>query len=464
MEERFCIRLREARRYRRLMRTRFPFRFGKASVTEAPIVYVRLYLESEDGKIVEGVSASGICPLWFDKRPGRAVVDKEADLLRSLSEAIEAYSAGGFGSAWDLHHATAAAVSRRLTDQGMTALAAGFGPAIVDAGICDSVCRFLRQPFSAALRHGLGLPARDAALLPEKPLELVHLRHTIGLADALCADDLKNPLRDGLPETLEEVIETYRPVFFKIKISGDPTETIPRLHRIAEIFDARLADYAVTLDGNEQFSDMVTFRLFLEQLRSERGMSAFVSRILWIEQPVMREWALDPTSASDLAAVARFKPVIIDESDDEPTALNRALALGYSGVSSKLCKGVFRSIAHYLRLRQARAEGQRGLIISSEDLTTVPVHPLQQDLCLAAALGLTHSERNGHHYIRSFEFMTAAERENALSRYSSLYEADGNGTARVRIVNGGFNLADVNSALSFGADSFPEWSALQPLE
>ena len=35
------VRLRGIRLYRRLARTRFPFRFGKASMTEMPLVYVR---------------------------------------------------------------------------------------------------------------------------------------------------------------------------------------------------------------------------------------------------------------------------------------------------------------------------------------------------------------------------------------------------------------------------------------
>ena len=121
------IRLREARVYRRLMRMRFPFRFGNATITEAPVVYARVFLQSESGAMHEGVGASGSSPLWFDKRAGRSIEEKEGDLLRALAKAIDAYANSGFGTAWELHCAAAETVRKELVAQGMTPLAAGFG-------------------------------------------------------------------------------------------------------------------------------------------------------------------------------------------------------------------------------------------------------------------------------------------------------------------------------------------------
>ncbi len=461
------IRLRapEAKLYRRTMRTRFPFRFGKANMTEMQIFYLRVPLESESGASFPGVSASGIPPLWFDKRPGKTPRDNETDLRRSLSEAVEAYEDAGPGSAWDLHRAVTEPLRRRLAAEDMAPLAAGFGAALVEAAVVDGLCRLRGQSFSTALRGGaLGLSPVDSAQLPEKPLSHIKLRHTVGLADALSAPDVRDPLHDGLPETLEEVVRTHRPAFFKIKISGDAAESLPRLRRIAEILDREAGNYSSTLDGNEQFPDMDAFAAFLDRLWNETAMKGFLKRILWIEQPVARDSALEPRSAPALAKVSAFKPVIIDESDDEGDALERALALGYAGVSSKLCKGLFRSVSHFLRLRRAAQSGGNYLILSSEDLTTVPVHPLQQDLALAAALGITHSERNGHHYIRGFAFLSPAERQDALAHYPSLYEPDAQAGAKVRVENGGFRLDEVNAAPGFGSSSWPDWSALESIE
>jgi hypothetical protein len=49
------------------------------------------------------------------------------------------------------------------------------------------------------------------------------------------------------------------------------------------------------------------------------------------------------------------------------------------------------------------AEGaSRRYFLSGEDLTTQAGLALQQDLALAATLGITHIERNGHHYVDGF--------------------------------------------------------------
>ena len=94
--------------------------------------------------------------------------------------------------------------------------------------------------------------------------------------------------------------------------------------------------------------------------------------------------------------------MLIDESDAELDSFTRAVALGYRGVSTKNCKGIVKSFLNRSlveRENRGRALGQR-LFMSAEDLTNVPVVPLQQDLATVRALGITHVERNGHHYVR----------------------------------------------------------------
>jgi hypothetical protein len=43
-------------------------------------------------------------------------------------------------------------------------------------------------------------------------------------------------------------------------------------------------------------------------------------------------------------------PVILDESDDHAEVLERGLALGYRGISSKACKGIYRSLHSAARI------------------------------------------------------------------------------------------------------------------
>ena len=67
--------------------------------------------------------------------------------------------------------------------------------------------------------------------------------------------------------------------------------------------------------------------------------------ILFIEQPIARKQALDV----DVRAAGLGKPVIIDESDGELDTFVRARERGYTGVSTKTCKGLYKSLLNAAR-------------------------------------------------------------------------------------------------------------------
>src|SRR5262249_14245803 len=154
----------------------------------------------------------------------------------------------------------------------------------------------------------------------------------------------------------------------------------------------------VTLDGNEQFHDMGVVATLTHKIADRHWLHRIWERTAWIEQPVGRDESLSKEVSGALKRIS--KPVIIDESDGRDDAVDRALELGYKGISAKNCKGVFRTLHSFRRSLES------GAILSSEDLMNIPVVPLHQDLCVAAALNLPHSERNGHHYIRAFEYFS----------------------------------------------------------
>jgi len=108
------------------------------------------------------------------------------------------------------------------------------------------------------------------------------------------------------------------------------------------------------------------------------------------------------------------------------------------------------------------AAGKISPILSSEDLTNAPIFPLHQDLCVAAALGIRHSERNGHHYIIGFDFLSAREREDALREYPSLYRVREHGSPVVRIEDGFLSMKEINRS-GFGTASEPDWEHLEPV-
>ena len=125
--------------------------------------------------------------------------------------------------------------------------------------------------------------------------------------------------------------------------------------------------------------------------------------------------------------LARLRPVIIDESDGELSSFPTALRLGYAGVSSKNCKGFYKSI-----LNASRVAGLGpGHFMSAEDLTTLPGVSLQQDLALVSLLGMTHVERNAHHFVDGMSFASEAEQKAFVSAHRALYERKDGHPARL---------------------------------
>jgi hypothetical protein len=457
------FRVREASIFSRQIKTRMPFRFGRSTMTQMPILHLRLTVEANDGKILIGTSASGIPPLWFDKADGKTHADNIQDLSLSLRLALENYMQLDQAPVWFLHNIAEPPTRLSAAAKGLSDLTAGFGVALIDSALIDAACRHLGITFHAALKaNALGYGADFAAMVPDKPLDRIALRHTIGLLDPITDADIKEPVGDGLPESLEQVVRHYKAKFFKLKISKDAAASQERLRQIASVLDSQAGDYRATLDGNEQFYDMEEFAQFIRSAKDDPALKNLWHRTLLIEQPVGRGHSLIDAVAGPLKEIDAFKPVIIDESDGSDDSFVRALELGYRGVSAKNCKGVFRTLHSYRLIKELEGHGRMSPILSSEDLTNAPIFPLHQDLCVAAALGIRHSERNGHHYIVGFDFLSPREREDALREFPSLYRARGQGSPVVSIEDGYLDVKEINLH-GFGTASEPDWEFLEPV-
>jgi hypothetical protein len=148
---------------------------------------------------------------------------------------------------------------------------------------------------------------------------------------------------------------------------------------------------------------------------------------------------------------------------NQTDAFVRATAYGYTGVSSKTCKGIYRSLLNVARCRQFNPKAANCHFMSAEDLTTQAGLAVQQDLALVNLLGLTHVERNGHHYVDGFGGQGAAHHEQQafLSAQRGLYEAS-QGNVRLAIRNGLIDLSSL-SAPGFATSASPDWQTLQPV-
>jgi hypothetical protein len=357
---------------------------------------------------------------------------------------------------------------RACRGNGLNSLIASFGPALLDRAILDAVCKLEQISFFEAVQNNLpGI--RGAACLPElanfdfdrflqqrKPANRIHARHTVGLLDPIDRCDLGSiqRLNDGLPETLVEVIALYGNTYFKLKVSGNVEADQDRLLAIASVLDRSSEPYFVTLDGNEQFENLEEIEQLWTSLDSTPGLERLVSSILFIEQPIKRQAAFD----QNVSRLSSQRPLIIDESDNDLDAFPRARSQGYQGVSSKQCKGLYKSFINAARCARWNEQAKRKFFMSGEDLTTLPGINVQQDLALATALGLTHLERNSHHFFRGMADLSQSEQANFLQAHPDLYIRDRD-FVRININAGEMTIKSLD-CVGFAAAAEPDWKAL----
>jgi hypothetical protein len=455
------LKLRDIAFFERPMQFARPFRFGAVTVNATPQLFVRVEIEVE-GKttnkgVAVGASAELLVPKWFDKRPELSPAQTVDGLRRSLEIARGLYlGRAGFQTAFDLHAACIGAQVASCARQNIPPLAAAYGPAEIDKAILDALLRAVETSFFDGMTGNIaGIDARlspdlkdsdlTAFLSGRKPLPRVAVRHTVGLDDTVEG-------AGGVADARENAGANY----FKLKLGGDPIADAARLARIGQELGTLGRDTRVTLDANEQYADLAALRALIDRLDRDPALRSISSRLLYIEQPMPRD-VTRQTSLGSLAA----RGFIIDEADDSYDAFPAARALGYRGISSKSCKGIYKSIVNATRAAKWSAGGER-FFITGEDLTCQAGLAVQQDLALGAFIGVTHAERNGHHYVDGFGETPAAEVQAFAAAHPDLYVDAGRGV-RLSIHDGDLLTGSLNT-VGFATSVHPDWSALRPLQ
>lgn len=453
--------------YERPVRLRMPFRFGVVTLTEAPQLYVRARIRLADGREAWGAGAELLVPKWFDKDLARTN-DENFDQLRvAVRIARDAYLADSVPrTAFGHFAAHYRAQLDACATHGLNPLVASFGPAQLDRAILDALCRVLGTSFYDAVRANVpGIAAAglateldgfdmDAFLGTLAPADRIAARHTVGLVDAIAGHP--GGVKDGLPESLEEVVAAYGHAWFKLKVGGEIDADIARLIEIADVLDASGVTYHASLDGNEQYDDLAALQALWTRMSAEPRLARLVAAIDFIEQPINRKHAL----GKDVSALAAVKPVIIDESDAELVSFPRARALGYRGVSSKMCKGLYKSLLNAARCAHWNATGKSNTryFMTGEDLTTQAGLAVQQDLALVSLLGMKHVERNGHHYVNGMAGLEEDEQAAFLAAHPDLYERS-HGAVRLKIRAGELAIGSL-ACVGFASGAHPDWEAL----
>lgn len=450
------MRVRAWRLVTRPSETRIPFRYGQACLTECPQALLELLFDV-NGNLVSGYAGDCLPPLWFDKRGERTFTEQIDDMCSVISAAAAALlNAGEFKSLPEALEILWAVDK----DPDHPALLHSFGQSMVERCVIDALCRDAGAPFRRLLQTGElygesifelfggGVTRHVAPWARDASSNSIYIRHTVGLGDPLSDGDLADDdrLSDGRPESLEQHLRVNGIRYLKVKVGNRGVEDTDRLKQVARILkSAGVEDYKLTLDGNEQYGSIGEFVDFWESLTGLSELKHLLKNVIAIEQPVNRSAALTDDATQGLAEFSSRVPVIIDESDAALGDCLSAIELGYSGTSSKACKGITKALLNRQLIYDLQQTCERELVMTGEDLCCVGVVPLQTDLALVSVMGLNHVERNGHHYHPGLSYLAAETYDDIMASHGDLYRLR-NGIPEMKIENGKINLQSVNQA------------------
>jgi L-alanine-DL-glutamate epimerase-like enolase superfamily enzyme len=228
-----------------------------------------------------------------------------------------------------------------------------------------------------------------------RPVPRLPLYHLVGALDPLTAADVKQPVGDGLPETLGEWIPYNGLTHLKVKLNGDDlnwdVERLVGVDRVAgEAQKQRGASaWYYSLDFNERCPNVGYLLDFLHRVRERTP--AGLARVQYIEQPTRRDLKAD--RANVMHEAARLRPVVIDESLIDLESLLLARDMGYTGAALKACKGQGNS------LLMAAAAQKMGLFLCVQDLTCPGASLLHSAGLAAHVPGVAAIESNARQYV-----------------------------------------------------------------
>mgnify|MGYP005834641117 CR=1 FL=1 len=368
------------------IRYRAPMKFGGRVVSDVVVLDVRVDVETHGGHRGRGRGSMTMGNVWAWPS---AVLSTEQTLEAMIGLARRVAGAaprlGLWGHPLELTDALAtsyASLAERVVAEGncveaMPRLAQLVAASPTTAAIHDAYGRALgansynllgaewvNRDLSAYLGAEFAGEYLDRYTL-RQPKPRMPLYHLVGALDSLSPADVRQPVGDGLPETLDQWIAAEGLTHLKIKLAGDDlawdVDRVVAVDRVAaEAQAARGASqWFYSADFNEKCASVEYVLDFLAQL--DRRAPDALRRLQYIEQPTHRDLRAHPENRMHRAAA--IKPVVIDESLVDFESLLLAREQGYSGVALKACKG------HGEALLIGAAAQKFGMFLCVQDLT-----------------------------------------------------------------------------------------------
>jgi L-alanine-DL-glutamate epimerase-like enolase superfamily enzyme len=403
---------------------RTPIKFGGVALDKVTILNVRMVVETEAGKRAVGMGSMPLGNVWAWPSKELSYDETLAGMKAAAEEDDKRYlESKEFAHPVRHSHSIEPSVIAFAHATGMPVLAGLVVNSAFDAALHDAFGKahglncyqtYGTPFFDDDLGDYLGAEFRGERLhnyLSKAPQQRMPLYHLVGALDPLTPADVKQPVNDGMPETLGDWIRRDGLTHLKIKLNGDDlgwdVERVLAVDRVAE--ETRPGSWWYSLDFNERCRNVEYLLEFLRWLR-DRNAVAF-DRVQYIEQPTARDLKANPENKMHEAA--KLRPVVIDESLLDLETLMLARDLGYTGVAFKACKGQSQS------LLLAAAAQKFGMFRCVQDLTC-PGASLIHSAGLAAHIpGVAAIESNSRQYV-------PAANEPWMERFPGIFRiADG---------------------------------------
>jgi L-alanine-DL-glutamate epimerase-like enolase superfamily enzyme len=397
---------------------RAPYQFGGRTVDNVTLLNVDVRVVTASGKEAAGFGSMPLGNAWSFLSQV-VTYDQSLEAMKQLAGSISTITSGYDRAAHPIlinfelepeYLKAATEVARKMKlGESIPKLctqvtASAFDAALHDAfGKANGISCYLgygRQHMAHDLSHYLGPEFRGEFLdryVLKRPVPSIFLYHSVGASDPITAQDIRQRIGDGLPETLPEWIERDQLTHLKIKLNGADlkadVERVVSIERAAAETQRRLGvrQWKYCCDFNERCQDVGYLMSFLDQIKQRTP--EVLTRLQYIEQPTARDLKANLNNRMDEAA--KIVPVVIDESLVDLESFHLSRKLGYSGVALKVCKGQSHAV-----LMAAAAQKYKSFLCV-QDLTC-PGASLVHSASLASHIpGVFTIEANSRQYVPS---------------------------------------------------------------
>ena len=167
--------------------------------------------------------------------------------------------------------------------------------------------------------------------------------HSAGASDPLTKAEIKKPINDGLPETLEDWIPYRGVTAIKIKLNGNDLRRGSQPRAVDSPRDDASAgkrgfhDWIYSLDFNERFARMCNICWI--SIVSSVSRPPTLSVVSTTSRAADQRAIWRRTGQNTMLKAAKLRPVVIDESLTGLDALLLAREMGYTGVALQGMQG-----------------------------------------------------------------------------------------------------------------------------